>query len=117
MERKSGRYQWNENRSDLRVNEEHVKILIQKFDMMLAEVMADANPFRSRNGRIKNIAPEEIERYNKYLEMYKEICDSELEFARTQDNLFNGLLRRFTRMEEKEDAILAHLDNRNKHAN
>lgn len=116
MERNSGRYKWNDC-SNLHVNEEHVKILKAKFDRMLAAVLADAHPFSDRNGRVKEIDHESVERYNKYLAMYQEICDSELEYARKQDEIMNGLLRRFTRMEEKEDAIIAKLDNRNMHAN
>lgn len=110
--KKSGRYQWNENCSEmLHVNEEHVKILKAKFDRMLAAVLADAHPFSDRNGRVKEIDHESVERYNKYLAMYQEICDSELEYARKQDEIMNGLLRRFTRMEGKTDEILVRLDN------
>lgn len=116
--KKSGRYQWNENRSEmLHVNEAHVKNLINQMDILLAEIMADANPFRDGNGRIKNVIPEDVEKYNKYLGMYQEICNSELEFAKEQDEVFNGLLLRFARMEKKEDEIIAMLENRNRHAN
>lgn len=114
--KKNGRYNWENCNNVLRVNEEHVKILVKQMDILLAEIMADANPFRGRDGRIKDVDPENVKKYNKYLAMYNELCDSELEFAKQQDELFNGLLLRFARMEKKEDAIIAMLENRNIHA-
>ena len=109
--KKSGRYQWD-NRSDmLHTNEEFVRDSINKSNKVLLDFVADM--MRMNGTSLQEIDPEEQAMFNRYIHSWNELCDMSINYAKQLDEIENGRNMRLKRMEEKEDRILAILENRN----
>ena len=92
-------------------NEEFVRLSIEKSNKMLLDFVADM--MRMNGTSLQEIDPEEQAMINRYIRSWNELCDASVNYAKKLDEIEYGHQKRFKRMEEKEDRILAILENRN----
>lgn len=118
LKRKSGRYPWSDGGNmvecginELHINESYVRETLKLADKLLLDFVSDM--MRINGTSLEEIDPEEMAMINRYIKAWKDLCNGAVDYARKEDEMRNGLIKRFARMEEKEDRILAILENRN----
>ena len=71
---------------------------------MLLDFVSDM--IRENGNSLEELDPEKAALINRYIRAWKDLCKDAVEYAQKEDEAINGLLKRLSRMEEKEDRIL-----------